>query len=301
MLKVLLSVLLVCKTTEALISVPLTSPARYLISNAATGKVYVSTGLTVYRLSQNLQQLDELNVGANQNEISGMALTDNGNWLVICLKNSSCTVFDARSALNASFSKSEENAIAGETEGAIVFTDSQNTFYTGGVGAGDNFHIFAQFGFAGSTVSRLNDHLSATGTRVMYGGFYHSPYAYFVAVDKGDQIRIIRVCDESTNETSNFNAVYELELECGDISVDHLVGVAVVNNVTLVLGAVDSSSSNIRGAVCSYNLSAINTAMDRFFNDCLVGNAGYSNNVDVYSGSVFDSSCSEYTKPVGVL
>ena len=300
MLKVLLSVLLVCKTIEAIISVPLTSPARYLVSNAATGRVYVSTGPTVYRLSQDLKQLDAINVGANQNEMSGMALTDNGNWLVICLKSNSCSVVDARSALSASLAKSEENAIAGGTEGAVVFTDSKSTFYTGGVGAGDNRHVFAQLGFAGSAVSRLSDEFLATGSRVMYGGFYHSPYAYYVAVDERDEIRIIRVCDESAIETNDFNAVYELELECGNTSVDHLVGVSLVNNVTLVLGAVHSRSSNTRGAVCSYNLSAINAAMDRFFNDCLVGSESFSNNVDVYSGSVYDSLCSEYDKPVSV-
>ena len=312
MLKELLSVLLICNTAEAVISVRLTSPARYLISNGATGRVYVSTGPTVYTLSQDLQQLDAIIVGANQNEMSGMALTDNGNWLVICLKNSSCSVFDARSALSASFYKSVKNAIAG-SDGAVVFTDSNNTFYTGGVrNAVDSGcvlrsrHVFAQFGFAGSTVGRLNEDFSATGSRVMHGGFYDSPYAYYVSLDQGDQIRVIRVCDENATETSNFSAVYELELECGDVSVDRLAGVSLVNSSTIVLGVVDLRSSDLalnlsgraRSAVCSYNLDAINAAMDRFFNDCLVQRESYSNNVDIYSGEEYNSPCSSYNEPV---
>ena len=303
--EVLLSFFFVCKTAVALLSIPINPPVKYLASNGATGRVYVSTGSTVYSLSQNLQQLDEISFGANQGGVSGMALTDNGNWLVICLKDRSCRVIDASSTMNSSTNNSVENAIAGGTEGVAMFTDFNNSFYTGGVGSTlsgesvlNNRHVFGQFGFAGSTVSRLNQQPSAAGTRVMYSGFYRSPYAYYLAVDDDREIRIVRVCNDNATESSQFSAVYELELECGLASSVQLAGVSLVNSVTVVLGVVHDSFVNSPGALCSYNLSAINEVMDQFFDDCLVDSESYTNNVDSYSGSVYDSPCSTYNKPV---
>ena len=230
-----------------------------------------------------------------------MAVSYDGQWLVVCSQDSLCRVIDG-SALNAAPNTTRENAVAGGTEGAAVFTDAGNTFYTGGVGTlSGNRHVFGQFGFAGNTLTRPFDPRPAVDdvTRVTYRGFYKSPYAYYVAVDTvtgggGNQIRIVRVCNEAAVESINFGAVYEVELDCGSVSVEQLAGVSLVNGVTLTLGVTASSSS----AVCLYNLSSINDVMDSFYQDCLVGSDGFSNNVDAWVGSVYDAPCSSYTKPV---
>ena len=82
--------------------------------------------------------------------------------------------------------------------------------------------------------------------------------------------------------------MYEVELECGSVSVEQLAGVSLVNGVTLILGVTSFASS----AVCLYNLSSINDVMNSFYQDCLVGNLGFSNNVDAWDGGVYDASCS---------
>ena len=65
---------------------------------------------------------------------------------------------------------------------------------------------------------------------------------------------------------------------------------SLVNGVTLILG-VTSSASN---TVCLYCLSSINDAMDSFYQDCLIGTMGFSNNVDAWEDDVYDASCSIY-------
>ena len=267
--------LLLCKMAIAQFSVPDNEPVSGLASNGAMGRVYVNAGAKVYSLSQDLQQLDQLTLEGT--EVSGMAVSYDGQWLVVCSLDSFCRVIDG-SALNAAPNTTQENAIAGGTAGVAVFTDNGNTFYTGGVGTLDgDRHVFAQFGFAGNNLARLFNPRPAAAdvTRVMYGGFYKSPYAYYVAVDtvtggSGNQIRIVRVCNEAAMETIVFGAVYEVEMECGSVSVEQLAGVSLVNGVTLILGVTSSASSE----VCLYNLSSIDNVMDSFFQDCLVGDMG---------------------------
>ena len=291
--------LLLCKVAIAQFSVPDNEPVSGLASNGALGGVYVSAGVEVYSLSQDLQQLDQLTLEGT--EVSGMSVSYDGQWLVICSLDSFCRVIDG-SALNAAPNTTQEEAIAGGTAEVAVFTDTGNTFYTGGVGTlSGNRHVFGQFGFAGNNLTRPFNPLPAVDdvTRVMYGGFYKSPYAYYVAVDTvtsgfGNQIRIVRVCNEAAVESIDFGAVYEVELDCGSVSVEQLAGVSLVNGESLILGVTSSASS----AVCLYNLSSIDNVMDNFYQDCLVGSDGFSNNVDAWVGDAYSFSCSIYPKPV---
>ena len=183
-------------------SVPDNEPVSGLASNGAMGRVYVSAGADVYSLSQDLQELDQLTLEGT--EVSGMAVSYDGQWLVVCSLNSFCRVING-SALNTAPNTTQEKAIAGGTAGVAVFTDNGSTFYTGGVGTlSGNRHVLGQFGFAGNNLTRPFNPRSAVDdvTRVMYGGFYKSPYAYYAAVDTGtggggNQIRIVRVCNEA--------------------------------------------------------------------------------------------------------
>ena len=69
---------------------------------------------------------------------------------------------------------------------------------------------------------------------------------------------------------------------------------SLVNEVILILGVTSSASS----AVCLYNLSSIDNVMESFYQDCLVGNMSFSNNVDSWVGDVYATSCSAYSTPV---
>ena len=255
-------VLLLLENAVTQYSIPSSSPISDLVSSGLIKQVFVSAGAKVYSLSQDLQEIYHLTVGSV--DVSGLAVSYDGQWLVVCSQDRSCRVING-SALDSVPNASHENAIAGGTAGVAVFTDTNsNTFYIGGVGdraTGDllhNRHIFGQFGFSGNSVSRLiTADIKAVGSRVMYGGFYKSPYGYYLAVDEvnGDrQIRIVRVCNETASETNDFNAVYELELECGSVSVEQLAGLSLVSEVTLILGVTSFMPSC---AVCSYNLSDI--------------------------------------------
>ena len=273
-----------------LINVGAQSPSFTLsgsVSSLAVGgdKVFASTSSTVYQLSSDLQQVQQISLS---NQILRLAATQDGQWLVVCDSGGSC------SALNGSdvsvTNKAVPNVLPSveANDEIVVFTVPVNegeSFYTGSY---DRRIYFRQYGFAGNSLSRTNGDNQVTSStfqnrdgRKFYGGFFQSGYTYYIVLDttsgNNDELRIVRVCN-STVDSGNidFNNQYEVVLGCdgNTFFASTIKGVSVLNGETFLIAITPSGSPS---RVCSYNLTVINSIMDSAYQSCVVGNSGNSN------------------------
>ena len=256
------------------------------VSSLAVGgdKVFASTSSTLYQLSSDLQQVQQISLS---NQILRLAATQDGQWLVVCYTDGSCL------ALNGSDLSVTNRVVSNVLPGVeandkiVVFTAPINggeSFYTGSY---DRHIYFRQYGFAGNSLSRTNGNNQVThstfqnrGGREFYGGFFQFEYSYYIVTDAtsgNDELRIVRVCN-STADSGNidFNNQYEVVLGCDGNSffAPAIKGVSVLNGETLLIAITPQGSSS---KICSYNLTNINSIMDSAYQSCVVGNSGDSN------------------------
>ena len=254
------------------------------ISSLTVGgdRVFASTGSTVYQLSSDLQQQQQTSLS---NQILRLAATQDGQWLVVCYTNGSC------SALNGSdlsvINRAVSNVLPGvqASDKIAVFTVpviGGKSFYTGNFVDNANRIYFHQYGFAGSSISRSLEESAyqSGGNREFYDGFYQFGYGYYIVLDAtsgNDELRIIRICN-STADSGNidFNNQYEVVLGCNGNTFFALTikGVSVLNGEILLIAITPQGSPS---RVCSYNLTVINFRMDNAYQSCVVGNSGNSN------------------------
>ena len=254
------------------------------VSSLAVGgdRVFASTGSTVYQLSSDLQQQQQTSLF---NQILRLAATQDGQWLVVCYTNGSC------STLNGSDLSVINRAVSYVTPGVqasdkiAVFTVpviGGESFYTGTFVDSVNRIYFRQYGFAGSSISRSLDEFAyqSGGNREFYDGFYQFGYVYYIVLDTSsgnDELHIVRVCN-STADSGNidFNNQYEVVLGCDGNTFfgPTIKGVSVLNGETLLIAITPSGSPS---RVCSYNITVINFRMENAYQSCVVGNSGNSN------------------------
>ena len=281
-----MSVLSLLLIVHLLTSVGAQSPSFTLsgsVSYLAVGgdKVFASTSSTVYQLSSDLQQVQQISLS---NQILRLAATQDGQWLVVCYTNGSC------SALNGSDVSVTNRAVSNVLPGIeasdkiAVFTASVSggeSFYTGSFIDNANRIYFRQYGFAGSSISRSLDEIAylSGGNREFYGGFFQFGYSYYVVLDSigntgNDELRIVRVCN-STADSGNidFNNQYEVVLGCdgNTFFASTIKGVSVLNGETILIAITPLGSSS---KICSYNLTNITSIMDSAYQSCVVGNSG---------------------------
>ena len=255
------------------------------VSSLAVGgdKVFASTGSTVYQLSSDLQQQQQTSLS---NQIVRLAATQDGQWLVVCYTNGSC------SALNGSDLTVINRAVSYVLPGVeandriAVFTapvSGGESFYTGSFFDDTNRIYFRQYGFAGSSISRSLEEIAyqSGGNREFYDGFYQFGYVYYIVLDtasgNNDELCIVRVCNSTADsDNDNFNNQYEVVLGCdGDtFFVPIIKGVSVLNGETLLIAITPQGSPS---RVCSYNLTVINSRMVNAYQSCVVGNSGNNN------------------------
>ena len=123
---------------------------------------------------------------------------------------------------------------------------------------------------------------SQLSERIFHTGFIIDNYVYYIVGDGGNDIKILRVCSNSTDQSIDnkdsqlFRALYEVELVCGGSVA--FTGASVVKDYsypggdTLVL-TVKPSLSVVGGSsrVCTYSISDIDTAMDNSLAKCTDG------------------------------
>ena len=115
--------------------------------------------------------------------------------------------------------------------------------------------------------------------------------AYYFAIDNSPSdvrsIRVMRVC-----HNSDFNALYELTLECGIApnSDSRIGGLSVAENLAGTTGATVILSrgqplSSQRNFVCLFNLGDIDNVMERKLNTCTVATGATSEDIELTWGS----------------
>ena len=284
-----MSVLSILLILYLLINVGAQSPSFTLsgsVSSLAVGgdKVFASTSSTVYQLSSDLQQVQQISLS---NQILKLAATQDGQWLVVCYINSSCSTLNGSDVSITNRAVSNVLPGVGANDKIVVFTAPVNggeSFYTGSY----NRRIyFRQYGFAGNSLSRTNGDNQVTsssfqnrGGREFYGGFFQFGYSYYIVLDatsgNNNEVRIVRVCNSTADSGNDFNNQYEVVLGCdgNTFFAPTIKGVSVLNGETLLIAIAPQGSPS---RVCSYNLIVINSRMDSTYQSCVVGNSGNSN------------------------
>ena len=253
-------------------------------------RVFASTGTYAYRLSSDLQQQQQTSL---TNQILRLAATQDGQWLVVCYTNGSCSALNG-SDLSITNRAVDSNVLhnVGNNDKIAVFTapvSGGESFYTGSF----NIRIyFRQYGFAGSSLLRTNGDNQVTSatfqnrnqnqnqdSREFYGGFYQLGYAYYIVTDStsgNDELRIVRVCNSTADSGNDFSNQYEVVLGCdgNTFFAPTIKGVSVLNGETLLIAITPRDSPS---RVCSYNLTIINSRMDNAYQSCVKGNSGNSN------------------------
>ena len=250
------------------------------------GRVYVSAERQLYRLDSQLLLEEEKSLNS---EVVNISLSSNGRWLVVCLADLSCEVYNATN-LSAQPVFRRENAIRSTENVALYAAD--DSFYVGSIATEDEAKgsqtqtaiALGHYGFYGRRggLSETGEY-SVTQTdfeRNLYSGIIVGDYTYYFAIDSNPAtlrgIRVMRVCHDS-----NFSALHELTLGCGGVSptsntrisglefVENFAGLSG-NNVALTR----SRPGTNQNYVCFYSLEAIDSAMQRKYNSCSTAVSG---------------------------
>ena len=228
--------------------------------SSSNGDVFVGAGGTLYRLSSELQLLQNVSV---PDDVRGLASTADGGYLVACFTNRRCGVYNTTTLSTVTSTFLNENIFPEDFTAIALFTASPTVYfgYRSSAAGGSNRFELQQRGFAGSMVTvEFRSAASSSINRQMYGGFVYGSNAYFLALDTEGALTtmyIIRVCNDG-----QLAARYELQLTCGGTTLSSssvITGVSEVNGTLVV---------SVDGRVCSYNLTTIDTILDNFFTSC---------------------------------
>ena len=242
------------------------------------GRTFVSAGNQLYKLNGSLDLEETRNLTS---DVVNISLNVDGMWLVVCLTDLSCEVYNTTN-LSAGPVFRRENVIR-SPENIALFAGN-DSFYFGSITVGSSGIqqqiILSRHGFAGSQnrvqVERNYDIDQSGFERNMYGGFVRDSNAYYFAMDNNPvdrrNIRVMRVC-----HNSDLSALYELTLGCGGSipSLDaRITGVSIVENFAGISGPVVILSRNrltsSQNYVCLYSLINIDTIMQSKYNSCSV-------------------------------
>ena len=244
------------------------------------GKVYTAAGNQLYRLNGDLGLEERRELSS---EAVNISLSSDGRWLVVCLTDLSCEVYNATNfaAGNVSVMRSGRRSTIISTENIALFA-AEDSFYVGGITVSSGRQtaiVLGQYEFGGSqnsSASRSYDINTIGFVRNFYGnGFIRGNNTYYFAVDNDPSdlrsFKVMRVC-----HNSDFGALYELALTCGNrrpSSNSRISGVSIVNNFAGMLGSIVVLSANrplpsSQNVVCLYNLDAIDGRMQDKFDSC---------------------------------
>lgn len=252
----------------------LNSSINFLTSSSLNGNVFVSTTNDLYRLSNNLRELQQVPLNY---PVLGITVTIDGKWLVMGSELGNgwllVTVYNTNNLTN--INKTHTIAHPSGSSSIAFFTASlagMETLYfgTGNVlGQTRRFNLH-QLDLVGSCPSKaFESSTSESVTRRFYGGFHLSKSSYFLGLDTdvaSTTMYIVRVCNIADG-SMRFNARYELQLVCGDAfnTTATITGVSVVGGTLVV---------SVAGRLCSYNISIVDAILDNYFSKCLIDKKG---------------------------
>ena len=275
-----------CSLQRSLCSFSLSAPPSSVAVNSLNGEVFVAAGTQLVRLSQDLELLETAVV---EGQLVRIALSPDGGRLVGCLGGDTrtCLVYDT-SNLTSGPSATVEDAHYNPENGLAIIATT-DTFYLGSEGelglANDNMFL-AQYNYTSEVVRttgtvrcRVQD---SDFIRQFYGGVSWNNYVYYFVADRGsdDGIRVLRVCDCARHPcTSEFEALYELTLECRSSATDstRVCGVDLVESFAgqtgplVVVTRCEEDGSQPRNRACAFRLADIDGDMDAYLTGCRTG------------------------------
>ena len=254
-------------------------------SGETSDEVFVAGGNIIYKLSANLSQLMNVTV-SNDTAVSvrGLSVSNGGQYIVACLTTGSCIGYDVINLTSTMSSvplnePGADEATRGNDPIAIFPGQAEETVYTGiavDLGTSSMYRMsLGHYRIIGGSImaTRTRDYtLQRSGefnTRVFKAGFSIYDFTYYIVQDDSTNIRILRVCNESSSDS--FRALYEVQLRCGGAAL-LFAGVSLLeefpntNINTLVLTVYRSEFDT--GSVCAYSMSDINDAMDAGLTAC---------------------------------
>ena len=208
-------------------------------------------------------------------------MSNGGQYIVACLTTGSCIGYDVISLcstmssvpLNRPGILMDNDPVAifpGQAEGIVYAGTAIVPDSTGSYPMSLSQYIISSESI---TATRTRDYtLQASGqfnTRVFKDGFSINDFAYYIVEDDGADIRILRVCNESSSDT--FQALYEVQLICGGAAL--FAGASLLeefsnSNINTLVLTVRPLSASGTGRVCTYSMSDINDAMDAGLTAC---------------------------------
>ena len=246
-------------------------------------EVFVAGGNMIYKLSANLSQLMNVTV-SNDTTVSvrGLSVSNGGQYIVACLTTGSCIGYDVIDLTSTMSSvplnepgaeeATDNDPVAifpGQAE-EIVYTGTTVDFGTPSVYRMSlgQYAIFEESIMTNGTRDYTLQRSGRFDAHVFKAGFSIDDFAYYIVEDNTQRIRILRVCNESSNNA--FLALYEVHLMCGAASL--FAGAEILEdssrtNITLVL-TVRPPTVGGTGRVCTYSMSDINDAMDDGLTAC---------------------------------
>ena len=271
----------------------------------STGRVFVSAGNRLFRLSPDLVQEESISLSADVVD-RGIALTSDGSKVVVCLTDLSCSVYNSTDLAAPSIMRTNNNTIASVGFGVALFT-AGDTFYVGsisGIGAGATI-LLEQHGEgfvrSSSSNSASNSYTVAPFatfnpfSRNFYSGFEKDGNTYVFAVDNNPsdnrRIIIMRVCHLSNcpggTGTCGITALYEAGFTCGTTGRlnSRICSMSVVKDfdgqtgTTVVFSRCESFSS--RNFICYVNLDTVDMEMNSKFTSCSNAQLGDPDEIDI--------------------
>ena len=276
------------------------SPRSPDLQTDGSGRAYVSAGSQLYRLNSSLglEEAREL-----RSEAVNISLSSDGRWLVVCLTDLSCEVYNANN-FSAGHVFRRENVIISVDNFALFA--AEDSFYVGGIDTNGNQDqiILRRYRFAGSQVD-VEESGSYVITRAdfirnFYGGFVRGSNAYYFVIDNNPSVvrsvRVMRVC-----HNSNFNALYELTLECGisPNSGSRIGGVSIAENFAGTTGATvilsrSQQQSTSQNFMCLFDLNMLDNIMDGKLYICNNMATGNNPEVIVLAWQMTETSCNDF-------
>ena len=293
---------IICNPTANLFS--LTSDEAFSVIKIAdsSSEVFVAGGNIVYKLSANLSHLMNVTV-SNDAAVSvrGLSVSNGGQYIVACLTTASCIGYDVTN-LNRTMSSvhlNEPTALSGDDPVVMFPGAAERIVYTGTATDTEQAYLMSLGRYRISSesivaVTTRDYYLKRSrdfNTRIFKAGFSVDNFIYYIVEDDGIDIRILRVCNESTNP--RYEALYEVHLLCGQPAL--FVGASLYENFTnnVLLLLVQPPASQVSSSrLCTYQISDINSAMEAGRTDCANGNQRPVVWDDDFPSSLFNVICS---------
>ena len=267
-----------------------------------TGRVFVSAGNLLFRLSHNLVQEERTALSADVVS-RGIALSANGDKVVVCLTDISCSVFNTTNLTSGLLMRTTNNNTIGSLQFGLALFTAGDTFYVGSIcGQGTGAMIILEqhgkgFVRSSNNNSEQNNYKVSRNrfSRYFFSGFEKNGNGYFFVVDNdlvdGGSFRVMRACHVANcpngTSTCGFTALYEANYICnGPVRANtRICGVSIIDNFNSLSGTIAVVSrceeTSVRNSICAVNLTAVDEMMNNKYTTCSLAGDNSTEDIDI--------------------